>query len=193
MSDRDQGDMLPSFAELRAASTDTQRDVLTRLFEHSTRLERLCIFALGEPCDTYEAFVDDIQARLTSLVPPASSVIDPDLNQDVRALDDIFTAHPRLGEKKTNLSASSAAEQTKLQSRTDDAEAQELKRLNEEYESRFSGLRYLVFVNGRGRPEIFANMRMRIERGDPREERKENIRALCDIARDRLSKSGVAA
>lgn len=37
--------------------------------------------------------------------------------------------------------------------------------LNEEYEKKFPGLRFVVFVNGRGRGEIMEIMRERIARG----------------------------
>ena len=38
--------------------------------------------------------------------------------------------------------------------------------LNEEYERVFPGLRFVVWVNGRGRGEIMGIMRERIGRGD---------------------------
>ena len=47
----------------------------------------------------------------------------------------------------------------------------ELARLNEAYEAKFPGLRFVVFVNGRGRGEIMAIMRERIERSDWEAER----------------------
>ena len=47
----------------------------------------------------------------------------------------------------------------------------ELGRLNEEYEAKFPGLRFVVFVNGRGRGEIMEIMRERIGRGDWEAER----------------------
>ena len=47
----------------------------------------------------------------------------------------------------------------------------ELARLNEAYEAKFPGLRFVVFVNGRARGEIMAIMRERIERGDWEAER----------------------
>jgi len=63
-----------------------------------------------------------------------------------------------------------------------------LGRLNEEYEGKFPGLRYVVFVNGRPRSEIMENMRSRIDRGDIKAERQEAIQAMCDIALDRATK-----
>ena len=40
----------------------------------------------------------------------------------------------------------------------------ELARLNEAYEAKFPGLRFVVFVNGRGRGEIMGIMNERIEK-----------------------------
>lgn len=47
--------------------------------------------------------------------------------------------------------------------------------LNEEYERVFPGLRFVVWVNGRGRGEIMGIMRERIERGDWEGERDGGI------------------
>ncbi len=93
-------------------------------------------------------------------------------------MHNILGSHPRLGEpKKESLSAQSREEQRKLQEGGgDNAEREELARLNREYEERFPGLRYVVFVNGRGRPEIMEDMRRRIVRGDKGEEEREAIR-----------------
>jgi 2-oxo-4-hydroxy-4-carboxy--5-ureidoimidazoline (OHCU) decarboxylase len=46
---------------------------------------------------------------------------------------------------------------------------------NKEYEEKFPGLRYVVFVNGRARPVIIENMQSRIARGDIEAERAEAI------------------
>lgn len=48
---------------------------------------------------------------------------------------------------------------------------EELRALNEAYEVKFPGLRFVVFVNGRGRGEIVEIMKERIERGDWEAER----------------------
>ncbi|KLU91276.1 hypothetical protein MAPG_09797, partial [Magnaporthiopsis poae ATCC 64411] len=93
-------------------------------------------------------------------------------------------------------SAQSRAEQANLQKDAGAAEAERLAALNAEYEARFPGLRYVVFVNGRGRDVIMANMRERIDRGDAQAEEKEAIEAMASIAKDRaaklLSASGTA-
>jgi 2-oxo-4-hydroxy-4-carboxy--5-ureidoimidazoline (OHCU) decarboxylase len=72
-----------------------------------------------------------------------------------------------------------------------EAEAQMLRALNREYEERFPGLRYVVFVNGRPRSVIMDDMRARIARGDVMAERREAVDAMCDIAKDRCRKLGV--
>lgn len=61
--------------------------------------------------------------------------------------------YPRLGDKKVE-SAQSVAEQAKL-----GGYREELAKLNDKYEKAFPGLRYVVFVNGCGRPEIMDDMR----------------------------------
>lgn len=47
--------------------------------------------------------------------------------------------------------------------------------LNAAYEAKFPGLRYVVFVNGRGRKEIMKDMRARIENGTLGGERRAAI------------------
>ena len=56
-----------------------------------------------------------------------------------------------------------------------------LKKLNKEYEETFPGLRYVVWVNGRPRTEIMADMRRRIDRGDLRAEEREGIKVSLRI------------
>lgn len=67
-------------------------------------------------------------------------------------------------------------------------ESKRLNLLNDEYEARFPGLRYVVFVNGRSRATIMHDMESRIARGDIEKEREEAIQAMGEIAQDRLSK-----
>ena len=65
-------------------------------------------------------------------------------------------------------SAQSAAEQAQLQQGgggNGEREGEMLAQLNEEYERVFPGLRFVVWVNGRGRGEIMGIMRERIEKG----------------------------
>jgi 2-oxo-4-hydroxy-4-carboxy--5-ureidoimidazoline (OHCU) decarboxylase len=67
-------------------------------------------------------------------------------------------------------------------------ERAKLAKLNEEYEARFPGLRYVVFVNGRSREVIMEDMRRRIERGTQEDEVWAASEAMCDIAIDRATK-----
>ena len=88
-----------------------------------------------------------------------------------------LNAHPRIGEDPGRLSARSLNEQG--------AEMlPELERLNVEYERRF-GFRFVVFVDRRSKREIMEVLRQRLHR--PREqEMEEGLRAIVDIAADRL-------
>ena len=63
----------------------------------------------------------------------------------------------------------------------------ELARLNDEYERRF-GFEFVVFVDGRTRAELLPILRERLE--NTREEELETgLRALCEIARDRWTRT----
>lgn len=65
------------------------------------------------------------------------SLAETSSTRDKEWLDKILEAHPRLGEKKVS-SVQSQAEQSQLKA-TDDGEAGELLRLNDEYERTFNG------------------------------------------------------
>lgn len=88
-----------------------------------------------------------------------------------------LNAHPRIGERASRLSGRSLKEQGA-------DSLPELERLNDEYERRF-GFRFVVFVNRRPKSAIVEVLRQRLER--PRdEELQTGIRAVIDIAQDRL-------
>jgi 2-oxo-4-hydroxy-4-carboxy--5-ureidoimidazoline (OHCU) decarboxylase len=90
-----------------------------------------------------------------------------------------LNAHPRIGEDPGRLSARSLKEQGADQ-------LPELARLNAEYERRF-GFRFVVFVNRRPKAAIVEVLRERLQRS--REiELQEGLRAIIDIAADRLSR-----
>ncbi|MGZ8781967.1 MAG: 2-oxo-4-hydroxy-4-carboxy-5-ureidoimidazoline decarboxylase [Gaiellaceae bacterium] len=63
----------------------------------------------------------------------------------------------------------------------------ELARLNEEYERRF-GFAFVVFVDGRTRAELLPELRERLERSRA-EELETGVRALCEIARNRWTRT----
>ena len=91
-----------------------------------------------------------------------------------------LNAHPRIGESPGGMSARSRAEQGSGQGPA------ELARLNREYERKF-GFRFVVFVNGRSKGEILEVLRTRLRRSRP-EELAEGLRAIVEIAEDRLRK-----
>jgi 2-oxo-4-hydroxy-4-carboxy--5-ureidoimidazoline (OHCU) decarboxylase len=117
----------------------------------------------GGPFDSTE----DVVARMRALLPSLTEA------ERIETLN----AHPRIGESPDRLSARS------LQEQGGDVLA-ELNRLNAQYERRF-GFRFVVFVNRRPKTEILGVLRDRLRRSRE-EEMDEGLRAIVDIAEDRL-------
>ena len=88
-----------------------------------------------------------------------------------------LNAHPRIGEDPRRLSTRSLQEQGA-------DTLPELERLNAEYERRF-GFRFVVFVNRRPKSQIVELLRRRLGRSRA-EEMEEGLRAIVDIAEERL-------
>jgi 2-oxo-4-hydroxy-4-carboxy--5-ureidoimidazoline (OHCU) decarboxylase len=173
---------LPPILDFHTYLDLQQTDVLDTLFEPSPAIhDNLLPVIRTAEYSSWNELIDACQIRLLALA-TSSEESNPD-----PTLLSILGSHPRLGEKKIE-SAHSAAEQANIQNDTNEAQAQELARLNREYEETFPGLRYVVFVNGRGRPEIMEDMKSRIARGDYIKEVDAAIQAMCDIAKDRASK-----
>ncbi|KAH9877735.1 hypothetical protein J1614_002952 [Plenodomus biglobosus] len=172
---------LPAITTLPHSDDATLTHVLDLLFEPSPTLHALTLPVLRSTTfPTYSVLITAVGAQLSAL----ANSPDP---ANIDTLDQILVSHPRLGEKKV-ASEQSRKEQAQLQGEEGDEEVRALADLNREYEERFGGLRYVVFVNARPRPEILQNMRARITRGDKDAERREAITAICDIARDRAGK-----
>ncbi|KAF2027437.1 hypothetical protein EK21DRAFT_71803 [Setomelanomma holmii] len=166
---------LPPISSLPHSQDSTLTTVLDLLFEPSPPLRTLSLPILRSTTfPSYDVLITAVNAQLTALA-----------DSDVTTLSEILCSHPRLGENKVD-SEQSRKEQAQLQG--GEEEGRKLKSLNGEYEEKFPGLRYVVFVNGRPRPVIMENMRARIDRGDIVAERKEAIQAMCDIAADRAAK-----
>lgn len=183
---------LPAITSLPTLPDATLTSTLDLLFEPSSDLHALALPTLRRiSFDSYDHLIDTLRTQLLDIAAslnnsPSSSPFSSD--EDRRPLHNILGSHPRLGEpKKETLSEQSKKEQAKLQEGKEE-EREMLRGLNEEYERRFPGLRYVVFVNGRGRKEVMENMRRRIERGDKSAEEREGIEAMCDIAKDRARK-----
>ncbi|KAI1739999.1 Oxo-4-hydroxy-4-carboxy-5-ureidoimidazoline decarboxylase [Xylaria scruposa] len=180
---------LPPISSLPTADEEAVKSVLDTLFEPSPELHALAIPAIQQhdniPFTSYPALIQHVGLLLHQLATSPSSR---------ERLHSILGSHPRLGAKKVD-SAQSRAEQAQLNTATGDGvdEAERLAALNREYETRFPGLRYVVFVNGRGRDIIMKDMRRRIDRGDIRAEEREGIQAMVDIALDRAGKLGSAS
>ena len=110
---------------------------------------------------------DDVIARMRTVLPALTEA------EKVATLN----AHPRIGENPARLSARSLQEQGA-------DPLPELERLNAEYERRF-GFRCVVFVNRRPKTEIVEVLRERLRRSR-HEEIEEGLRAIVDIAEDRM-------
>ncbi|KAL2015646.1 hypothetical protein VTK56DRAFT_5067 [Thermocarpiscus australiensis] len=174
---------LPAISSLPTLPDAALRATLDLLFEPAPALHALALPTLRA---VSFASYDDLIAALRDQLLGIADAVDRGDDADARCrLHSILGSHPRLGErnKGEGMSGLSREEQRHLCE-----EGEVLRGLNEEYERRFPGLRYVVWVNGRGREEIVRDMRRRIERGDVREEEREGIRAMCDIAADRARK-----
>ncbi|KAK1634931.1 OHCU decarboxylase [Colletotrichum phormii] len=166
---------LPDVNSLNSLPVEQQTKILDALFEPSPAIHAILLPSISAThFQSYDEFINQAQKIFETLT------TDPTQKAQLHS---IIGSHPRLGAKKVE-SAQSAAEQAQLQS----GDATELAALNAEYEAKFPGLRYVVFVNGRGRPEIMDNMRARISRGDLALEELAAVQAMCDIAKDRAAK-----
>ncbi|PGH36916.1 hypothetical protein GX50_00150 [[Emmonsia] crescens] len=178
---------LPPISTIPSLPKTTQTQVLDTLFESSADLHTLALPLFAhQTFSSYHSLISAVGARMTALSAANSS-------KDREVLRGILGAHPRLGEKKQeDLSDLSRREQAGLNAGTGEGgkgeeeqdeslkkkreeETAELKRLNSVYEEKFPGLRYVVFVNGRGRDVIIRDMQRRIERGDMEKEKEEII------------------
>ncbi|RMZ02447.1 hypothetical protein D0860_07209 [Hortaea werneckii] len=170
---------LPPIDSVPSLSAEERAHILDLLFEPCAQLHTLSVPMLREKAfASYPELISAVGMQLTELSDSAST-------SDTQWLHDILGAHPRLGAKKVE-SAQSQTEQAQLQGGGD--EAAKLRQLNEEYEAKYPGLRYVVFVAGRSRPVIMQDMRTRIDGSTFETERATNIRAMCEIAADRAEK-----
>lgn len=156
---------LPDISSLPALPPAEKTLALDLLFEPSPVIHDLLQPLLDSPFPSYNALVDSAHGAFVSLASSTDA-------EGKAKLHSILGSHPRLGAKKVE-SAQSAAEQAQLA-----AGAAQLAALNGEYEARFPGLRYVVFVNGREKDVIMEDMRRRIERGDIAAEEQEAIQVL---------------
>ncbi|PHH61606.1 hypothetical protein CDD81_8121 [Ophiocordyceps australis] len=170
--------LLPQIDSLGSASDTVLMETLDLLFEPSPAIHStlLPVLKTGNAFSSYPDLIEACHAQLLYLAPDSASA-----GLDAILLS-VVGAHPRLGEKKVE-SAQSAAEQASLA-----GQREELAKLNREYEAKYPGLRYVVFVKGRDRREIMQEMRARIDGSDFAAEVRSALQAMCDIAKDRASK-----
>ncbi|KAJ6779992.1 hypothetical protein PWT90_06876 [Aphanocladium album] len=173
---------LPSVTDLKDLPDPEKSAALDLLFEPSAEIHSTLIPVIQT--QQYSSYNDLIENCCQAFQTLASKSTAREPNETLLS---ILGSHPRLGAKKVE-SAQSIAEQAKL-----GGESEILAKLNSEYEQKFPGLRYVVFVNGRGRQEIMEDMKARMDRGDFDKEVDAALQAMCDIAKDRASKLPVRA
>ncbi|MCJ1308942.1 hypothetical protein MMC25_002597 [Agyrium rufum] len=126
---------LPPISSLPTLPSPQRAAVLDLLFEPCTQLHTLCLELLHDTTfPSYADMVASVGVMLTDLAESAST-------SDTEWLEKILGAHPRLGEKKVE-GAQSRAEQAQLHAGGEEL-VSKLRGLNEEYEGRFPGLRYV--------------------------------------------------
>lgn len=171
---------LPAITSLPTLSDAALISTLDLLFEPAPELHELALPSLRTiSFNSYDDLISTLRDQLLSI---ASYIDQDEKDTEVarRPLHAILGSHPRLGEpKKETLSQQSANEQGHLLANTEEAEL--LKQLNKEYEEKFPGLRYVVFVNGRSRTVVMDDMRRRIARGDIWEEENEAIKVCSSL------------
>jgi len=159
---------LPAITSLPTLSDAALTSTLDLLFEPSPELRALAL-------PTMRAVSFDGYADLVSTLRDALLLLTAEVRTDKTArerLHRMLGSHPRLGERAAG-EGLSGAEQSGLVGGGEEEER--LAAMNREYEERFPGLRYVVFVNGRGRDVILRDMRKRIDRGDLAAEEREAI------------------
>ncbi|ODV58241.1 2-oxo-4-hydroxy-4-carboxy-5-ureidoimidazoline decarboxylase ASCRUDRAFT_78142 [Ascoidea rubescens DSM 1968] len=183
---------LPPISSISGLSNNSKIELLNHLFEPCEVLQKILLTnVLGSEnakfYSTYKQFIEVSRKELLEYLKLEKSSPQYDEN-----ISKIISAHPRLGANKSkigNLSIHSQKEQQSLLQASRE-ESEKLSDLNNLYESKFPGLRYVVFVNGRSREVIMANMVERIRRNNIGLEKVDSINAMCDIALDRAKKLG---
>ena len=181
----------PSFAEFKTFTTSKQTKIFDILFEHTESLIKFTLDKKDTDFDisrlnSFEELIELVRIKLLTLV-----TVD---NQYKSELSNIIAAHPKLGVPKKiqgELSELSKQEQKNLgDSKNYSPEIKEaLIKLNDEYEDKYKGLRFVCFVNGRDRVEIIKEMKSILSSENTwNQEAERAINAMCDIALDRVKK-----
>ncbi|KAI8814453.1 Oxo-4-hydroxy-4-carboxy-5-ureidoimidazoline decarboxylase [Cladochytrium replicatum] len=174
---------LPPIQSLNDAPREDFVAAINLLFETAPPLAEK-LFA-SRPFDSYTSLIDLTSSWILSN-PTAFS------QDDLMA---IINAHPRIGAPKHMLSAQSYNEQgyttqpsgAPPPGEEDDRVNAELSRLNVLYEENY-GFKFVEFVAGRPRSAILEVLRHRLENGERENELSTGLKAMMEIARDRLKK-----
>jgi 2-oxo-4-hydroxy-4-carboxy--5-ureidoimidazoline (OHCU) decarboxylase len=135
---------LPPISAVPSLDTEERAAILDLLFEPCTQLHTLSVSTLREKTfQSYDELAAAVGEQLTTL-------FESELNSDQEWLDVILNAHPRLGEKKVESELSRQEQAAMRRDAVEDAgaaaeeeEAEQLRRLNAQYENLFEGLRYV--------------------------------------------------
>ena len=144
--------MIPPLADIQQGSSNALAVALEILFEHSPILIK-----------SLEPQLSDILKNSSHPLESYTQLINYAIEQiktwDLSAQSQFISGHPRIGENK-NLSKLSAKEQqgSGVIIPTSPEVLARLSHLNAYYETRYPGLRYITFVNGRTRLEIAEEM-----------------------------------
>ncbi|KAJ2162571.1 hypothetical protein GGF46_000574 [Coemansia sp. RSA 552] len=166
---------LPAIGETNNLALDEFTRVISLLFEPTALLTRRIYEA--RPFTSYDRLLDRAGELIRQLSP-------------LEQLE-VVNAHPRIGEKATNLSALSKIEQGKAAA-NEDAVLAKWAELNRMYEDRY-GFRFVIFVNGRSKESLFPIVEERIANSTRNQELETGLLEMVDIARDRARKMQASA
>lgn len=171
---------LPDPTLITRLSKEEQVELLNNLFEPHPAIHSYLtpyLFTDKNTFTSYDQFTALARSKLLELDPNASIT------------QEIISAHPRLGIPAALSSHSDSEQKTIFGSdkKVDDIVSQFIA-LNKSYEDNFPGLRYVLFVNGRSKDEIFKDFERRLSRKNYKLEVEEALNAVCDIANDRVRK-----
>ncbi|CDO95580.1 unnamed protein product [Kluyveromyces dobzhanskii CBS 2104] len=183
---------LPNIDEFKSSPIGEQVNVLDTLFEHSDSLVWFTLknsqFMRSE-WNSYQELVKAVETKLLQVC--EDTEIEGISSRGVDHLANIVGAHPRLGDSKQNLSSHSKQEQANLTGSANKSPEvlARLNTLNQKYETKYEGLKFVVFVNGRSYDEISEVMEKRIHSNNSWfKECEIAIKEMSDIAVDRLNK-----
>lgn len=183
---------LPSIDEFKSSSLNEQVDILDVLFEHSDSLVWFTLQNSRFMASGWNSYVELVNAIKDKLLKVCDDTEAEGISsRGVDHLANIVGAHPRLGDSKQKLSVHSMKEQANLTGSTVDSLEilTWLKTLNDKYEKKYEGLKFVVFVNGRSYDRISKLMEQRINSNNTWfEECRIAINEMTDIAIDRLNK-----